>query len=62
MYFSGFSFRCYQCNSYMQEDCADYFYNQTWHLSECPENVTMCRKVVQESKYIHFFFLNINQI
>jgi len=40
----------------MQEDCADHFNNQTWHLSECPENVTMCRKVVQESKYIQFFF------
>ncbi|XP_071129075.1 UPAR/Ly6 domain-containing protein crok-like [Mytilus edulis] len=48
---TGFSFRCYKCNSYMQEDCADHFNNQTWHLSECAENVTMCRKIVQEVFY-----------
>lgn len=36
----------------MQEDCADHFNNQTWHLSECAENVTMCRKIVQEGKMV----------
>lgn len=43
--------RCYVCNSYFQQDCADWFDNRTFNLDYCEEGVTMCRKIVQEVYY-----------
>ncbi|XP_062598904.1 uncharacterized protein LOC134260350 [Saccostrea cucullata] len=47
----GNAIQCYQCNSYFQQDCADYFNNHSHALVDCGENVTMCRKIVQEVYY-----------
>ena len=41
--------KCYQCNSYYDRGCADYFDNQTYPLIPCSAEATMCRKIVQES-------------
>ena len=50
---SGNAIKCYQCNSYFQQDCADYFNNKSHSLVDCGPNVTMCRKIVQEGQYLH---------
>ncbi|KAL5018702.1 hypothetical protein ScPMuIL_004424 [Solemya velum] len=48
---TGFAIQCYECNSFHAQDCADWFNNNTHNLVDCPENVTMCRKIVQEVYY-----------
>ncbi|KAL3876838.1 hypothetical protein ACJMK2_034624 [Sinanodonta woodiana] len=47
----GASIKCYECNSYFQHDCADWFNNRTFNLNECPPEATLCRKIVQEVYY-----------
>jgi len=43
--------KCYQCNSFYDEGCADYFDNRTYPLRICPSNAVMCRKIIQETYY-----------
>ena len=43
--------KCYQCNSFYDTGCADFFDNKTYPLKPCAGNATMCRKIIQESKY-----------
>lgn len=43
--------KCFVCNSYFTQDCADWFDNRTFHLEDCGDGVTMCRKIVQEVYY-----------
>lgn len=43
--------KCYQCNSYYDKGCADFFDNRTYPLIPCAEGSTMCRKIVQETYY-----------
>jgi len=43
--------KCYQCNSFYDKGCSDFFDNKTYPLIPCKENVTICRKIVQESYY-----------
>ncbi|XP_025114325.1 uncharacterized protein LOC112576234 [Pomacea canaliculata] len=43
-----FAIKCFNCNSYHQPDCADWFDNVTQHLVNCFDWQTRCRKVVQE--------------
>ncbi|KAH3867089.1 uncharacterized protein LOC127867478 isoform X2 [Dreissena polymorpha] len=45
------SIKCYQCNSYFQKTCADWFDNRTYNLDQCQDGVKMCRKIVQEVYY-----------
>ena len=42
--------KCYQCNSFYDKGCADFFDNKTYPLIPCSGNTTMCRKIIQESK------------
>jgi len=42
--------KCYQCNSFYDKGCSDFFDNKTYPLIPCPLNATMCRKIIQESK------------
>jgi len=44
--------KCYQCNSFYDRGCSDFFDNKTYPLIPCPSNATMCRKIIQESKYL----------
>jgi len=48
--FSGMAIKCYECNSYFQNTCGDWFDNKTYNLVNCGDSVKMCRKVVQEGK------------
>ncbi|XP_064630110.1 UPAR/Ly6 domain-containing protein crok-like [Lineus longissimus] len=43
--------RCFDCNSFYSPSCADWFNNQTWNLEPCGQNVTMCRKMIQEAYF-----------
>lgn len=43
--------KCYQCNSFYDKGCADFFDNRTYPLIPCPMNATMCRKIIQETYY-----------
>ncbi|KAK2174664.1 hypothetical protein NP493_786g01017 [Ridgeia piscesae] len=43
--------KCYQCNSFYDKGCADYFDNMTYPLIPCSEKATMCRKIIQEAFY-----------
>lgn len=43
--------KCYQCNSFYDKGCSDFFDNRTYPLIPCSWNATMCRKIIQESKY-----------
>ena len=45
--------KCYQCNSFYDRGCADYFDNMTYPLIPCPEKATMCRKIIQEGTWRH---------
>ena len=45
---SGVSMKCYQCNSFMDTQCADHFAKADKYLLDCPANTTMCRKIVQD--------------
>ncbi|XP_064601342.1 UPAR/Ly6 domain-containing protein crok-like [Liolophura sinensis] len=45
------SIRCYECNSYYQQDCSDHFDNQTINMVDCSAkiaNASRCRKQIQE--------------
>ena len=42
--------KCYQCNSFYDKGCSDFFDNKTYPLIPCPSYATMCRKIIQESK------------
>lgn len=46
--FSVLSIQCYQCNSYDDPGCADFFDNTTYVIHACPEDSKYCRKVVQQ--------------
>jgi len=46
--------KCYQCNSFYDKGCADFFDNTTYPLIPCPINATKCRKIIQESEYLRF--------
>ncbi|XP_060071693.1 uncharacterized protein LOC132551557 [Ylistrum balloti] len=48
---SGSAIKCYECNSFFQSDCADWFDNKTHNLVDCGDDVKMCRKIVQEVYY-----------
>ncbi|XP_067673191.1 UPAR/Ly6 domain-containing protein crok-like [Haliotis asinina] len=48
---TGSAIKCFQCNSYHQHDCADWFDNVTQHLTQCQPHENLCRKVVQEVYY-----------
>lgn len=43
--------KCYQCNSFYDRGCSDFFDNRTYPLIPCLNNATMCRKIIQESWY-----------
>lgn len=43
--------KCYQCNSFYDKGCSDFFDNKTYPLIPCPSNATMCRKIIQETFY-----------
>jgi hypothetical protein len=43
--------KCYQCNSFYDKGCSDFFDNRTYPLIPCPSNATMCRKIIQETYY-----------
>lgn len=43
--------KCYQCNSFYDKGCADWFDNKTYPLIPCSNNATKCRKIVQETFY-----------
>ncbi|KAK2162467.1 hypothetical protein LSH36_98g05052 [Paralvinella palmiformis] len=43
--------KCYQCNSFYDKGCADFFDNTTYPLIPCPINATKCRKIIQETYY-----------
>ena len=43
--------QCYQCNSFMDKQCADHFSKADKYLLNCPTNTTMCRKIVQDVYY-----------
>lgn len=43
--------KCYQCNSFYDKGCADFFDNRTYPLKPCLNNATMCRKIIQETYY-----------
>lgn len=43
--------KCYQCNSFYDKGCSDFFDNRTYPLIPCPGNATMCRKIIQETYY-----------
>ena len=45
--------KCYQCNSFYDKGCSDFFDNITYPLISCPSNATMCRKIIQESKCLY---------
>jgi len=45
------SIQCYQCNSFDDPGCADFFNNQTYVIHACPEDAKYCRKVVQQAYY-----------
>jgi len=44
--------KCYQCNSFYDKGCSDFFDNKTYPLIPCSSNATMCRKIIQESEHI----------
>ena len=46
--------KCYQWNSFYDKGCADFFDNMTYPLKPCSMNATMCRKIIQESKYMMY--------
>ncbi|CAD5117863.1 DgyrCDS6608 [Dimorphilus gyrociliatus] len=43
--------KCYQCNSFYDKGCSDFFDNMTYPLRACPMNATMCRKIIQETYF-----------
>merc|ERR1712178_149563 len=43
--------KCYQCNSFYDKGCADFFDTRTYPLKPCGTNATMCRKIIQETYY-----------
>jgi hypothetical protein len=43
--------KCYQCNSFYDRGCSDFFDNRTYPLIPCFNNATMCRKIIQETFY-----------
>jgi len=43
--------KCYQCNSFYDKGCSDFFDNKTYPLIPCKDNTTMCRKIIQETYY-----------
>jgi len=43
--------KCYQCNSFYDRGCKDWFDNRTYPLIPCKDNSTMCRKIIQETYY-----------
>lgn len=43
--------KCYQCNSFYDKGCSDFFDNRTYPLIPCSWNATMCRKIIQETYY-----------
>ncbi|ESO03980.1 hypothetical protein HELRODRAFT_111907 [Helobdella robusta] len=43
--------KCYQCNSFYDKGCADFFDNRTYPLIPCKDNVTQCRKIIQENHW-----------
>ncbi|GAB1598798.1 uncharacterized protein LOC115211975 [Argonauta hians] len=45
---SGFGIKCYQCNSFHQQDCGDHFQNTSFRLVPCQGN--LCRKIIQMVK------------
>ncbi|CAI9722883.1 Hypothetical predicted protein [Octopus vulgaris] len=45
---SGFGIKCYECNSFHQQDCGDHFQNTTFRLVTCEGD--LCRKIVQTVK------------
>ncbi|ELU06131.1 hypothetical protein CAPTEDRAFT_181564 [Capitella teleta] len=47
----GRPIKCYQCNSFYDKGCADFFDNKTYPLIPCSTNATMCRKIIQETYY-----------
>ncbi|XP_067940760.1 UPAR/Ly6 domain-containing protein crok-like [Watersipora subatra] len=47
----AYSIQCYQCNSYDDPGCADFFDNKTYVIHACPEDAKYCRKVVQQAYY-----------
>jgi len=48
---TGRPIKCYQCNSFYDRGCADFFDNRTYPLIPCQGNATMCRKIIQETYY-----------
>ena len=48
--FTAFAIRCYECNSYFQKECSDFFDNKTFNLEKCGDEITMCRKMVLEGR------------
>jgi hypothetical protein len=51
--------QCYQCNSFMDKQCADHFSMADKYLLNCPTNTTMCRKIVQDSMLLDNIFLKL---
>lgn len=45
---SGLGIKCFECNSYHQQNCGDKFDNTTHNAIECKQQEMFCRKIVQE--------------
>jgi len=53
--------KCYQCNSFYDKGCSDFFDNRTYPLIPCSSNATMCRKIIQEGKcYCYLYWTEVS--
>lgn len=49
-FISVYGIQCYQCNSFDDPNCADFFDNKTYVIQACPDDAKYCRKVIQQGE------------